>query len=128
MEPIAVVAFTQRLGGASVQNYEYEKTLSIVSYFVAISLGFWLWTGCISRKTPSSSGTSAEVETQKAGPKKSKAVVSADQVPDAVHQALQSRFPSAKPTEWKAKAGNIYEAEFILKGIGVPAGGGNSAY
>jgi hypothetical protein len=37
-------------------------------------------------------------------------------VPEAVRQALQAGFPSVKPTEWKAKAGNIYEAEFILKG------------
>jgi hypothetical protein len=49
-------------------------------------------------------------------PQKSrKAPISAAQVPDAVKQGLQSKFPNAPTAEWKKKAGNIYEAEFTVE-------------
>jgi hypothetical protein len=66
-------------------------------------------TGCINLP--------AKVETEKAGQKTSKAIVSADQVPDAVKQALQTKFLNVNVAEWKIKPDKIYEAEFTLKGI-----------
>jgi hypothetical protein len=93
-----------------------RKARSIVGCYLAVSLGFCLSTGCVAQKTRSSQGISAENEIEKAGQKSSKAIVSSDQVPQAVQQALQVKFPSVKPTEWKLKAGNLYEAEYIFKG------------
>ncbi len=48
-------------------------------------------------------------------------VVTANQVPAAVKQALQTRFPAVKQAEWKIKSDKNYEAEFTLKGTDIAA-------
>jgi hypothetical protein len=84
---------------------------------VALSFGLCLLSGCASQETRKSQNDTAEVETEKAG----KTITTSDQVPDAVKRAFQVKFPSAKPAEWKIKSGQIYEAEFTLKGTEITA-------
>jgi hypothetical protein len=45
--------------------------------------------------------------------------VTAAQVPAAVKQALQAKFPGAGTVEWKIKSDKNYEAEFSRKGVDV---------
>lgn len=42
-------------------------------------------------------------------------VLTADQVPNAVKQTFQAKFPTVKLAEWKLKSDKNYEAEFTLK-------------
>src|SRR6266567_4056088 len=42
-------------------------------------------------------------------------VLTADQVPSAVKQGFQVKFPTVKLAEWKLKSDKNYEAEFTLK-------------
>ena len=46
-------------------------------------------------------------------------VVTADQVPTPVKQALQKLFSDAKSVEWKIGSDKNFEAEFTLKSIGI---------
>jgi hypothetical protein len=39
------------------------------------------------------------------------------QVPPAIKQALQAKFPAVKSAEWKMKSDKNYEAEFTLNGV-----------
>src|ERR1039458_5755881 len=39
-----------------------------------------------------------------------------EQVPPAIKQSVQARFPAAKAVAWKLKTDKNYEAEFTLKG------------
>ena len=48
-------------------------------------------------------------------------VLTADQVPAAVKQAFQTKFPAVKRAEWKIKTDKNYEAEFTLKGTDIAA-------
>jgi hypothetical protein len=48
-------------------------------------------------------------------------VLTADQVPAAVKQAMQTRFPDVKRAEWKLKSDKNYEAEFTRRGTGIAA-------
>src|SRR6266403_2402154 len=48
-------------------------------------------------------------------------VLAVDQVPDAVKQGFQAKFPSVKRVEWKLKSDKNYEAEFTLKGTEIAA-------
>lgn len=73
------------------------NSLRILSWCLALSLGLCSCTSHASRKSH-------------------KAPISAAEVPDAIKQALQTRFPNAPITEWKKKQGNIYEAEFTVDG------------
>ncbi len=93
-----------------------KKSLCIVNWHLAVSLGVCLLTGCVSQEARKSQTITGEAETEKPAQKTSKAIASADQVPDAVKQAFQVRFPTVKLAEWKIKSDKIYEAEFTLKG------------
>src|SRR2546430_2568620 len=44
-----------------------------------------------------------------------------EQVPDAVKQVFQAKFPAVKRVEWEVKADKNYEAEFTLKGAELAA-------
>ena len=55
-----------------------------------------------------------EVRSEKAVRKHGSIIMSADQIPQAVRQALQARFPTAGLPEWKLKSDKNYEAEFTL--------------
>lgn len=44
-----------------------------------------------------------------------------EQVPGAVRQGLQAKFPTVKVAEWKIKSDKDYEAEFTLKGTEIAA-------
>ena len=48
-------------------------------------------------------------------------VLTADQVPPAVKQTVQARFPTVKTVAWKLKSDKNYEAEFTLKGTEIAA-------
>jgi hypothetical protein len=48
-------------------------------------------------------------------------VLTADQVPAAVKQAFQARFPAVKAAGWKVKSDKNYEAEFTVKGTEIAA-------
>ena len=48
-------------------------------------------------------------------------VLTAEQVPAAVKQAFQKKFPAVKLVEWKIKTDENYEAEFTLKGTDIAA-------
>jgi hypothetical protein len=43
------------------------------------------------------------------------------QVPPVVRQSYQSRFPGARPVEWKRKTDRAFEAEFSFRGADVAA-------
>jgi hypothetical protein len=47
--------------------------------------------------------------------------ITADQVPPAVKESVQARFPAAKAVAWKLKTDKNYEAEFTLKGTEIAA-------
>jgi hypothetical protein len=47
--------------------------------------------------------------------------LTADQVPAAVKQGFEVKFPAVKQTEWKLKSDKNYEAEFTLKGTEIAA-------
>ena len=48
-------------------------------------------------------------------------VLTADQVPAAVKQAMRTKFPDVKSAEWKLKSDKNYEAEFSRKGTSIAA-------
>jgi hypothetical protein len=48
-------------------------------------------------------------------------VLAPNQVPPAVRQGMQEKFPAMKRTEWKLKPDKNYEAEFTLKGTEIAA-------
>lgn len=48
-------------------------------------------------------------------------VLTPDQVPVAVNQRFQAKFPTVKSAEWKIKSDKNYEAEFTLKGTEIAA-------
>jgi hypothetical protein len=93
-----------------------KKSLGIVNWHLAVSLGVCLLAGCASQGTQKSRGADREAETEKAAPKTGKTTASPDQVPVAVKQALQAKFPGVRVLEWKIKSPTIYEAEFTRKG------------
>src|SRR5437879_3216155 len=93
-----------------------KKSLRIVNWHFAVSLGACLLTGCASQETRKTQTINGEAETEKPAGKSGKTIASADQVPDAVKQAFRIRFPTAKLAEWKIKSDNIYEAEFTRAG------------
>jgi hypothetical protein len=88
---------------------QQNRTIMKIKMIICFALAAGLLIGCINLP--------AKVETEKAGQKTGKAIVSADQVPDAVKQALQTKFLNVNVAEWKIKPDKIYEAEFTLKGI-----------
>ena len=94
-----------------------KRSPGIRIWHLAILLGACLLGGCGLQGTQKSQTTAGEAETEEAAPKAGKTTASADQVPVAVRQALQVKFPAAKAPEWKIKSQTIYEAEFTLKGI-----------
>lgn len=93
-----------------------KKSTRLMDCCLVVSIGCCLLTGCASQETGKSPTTTAEVEAEKRAHKSGKAIVSTDQVPDAVKQALQLKFPNVKAAEWKIKPDKIYEAEFIREG------------
>lgn len=93
-----------------------KKSLRIANWHLAVSLGVCLLTGCMSQETRKSQNITGEAETEKPARKSSKMIASANQVPDAIKQALLVRFPTVKLPEWKIKSGKIYEAEFTVSG------------
>jgi Putative beta-lactamase-inhibitor-like, PepSY-like len=48
-------------------------------------------------------------------------VLTTEQVPAAVKQAMQAKFPDVKSPEWKLKSDKNYEAEFSRKGTSIAA-------
>ena len=98
---------------------EMKKSLGIVNWHLAVSLGVCLLTGCVSQGTQKSQTIAGEAETENTAPRTSKTTASADPVPVAVQQALQVKFPTVRIPEWKVKSQTIYEAEFTLKGIAI---------
>ena len=94
-----------------------KRSPGIRIWHLAMLLGACLMGGCGSQGTHKAQAVAGEAETEEAAPKSGKTTVSADQVPVAVRQALQVKFPAAKAPEWKIKSQTIYEAEFTLKGI-----------
>jgi len=71
--------------------------------YLAIQFGLVFLAGCASQERPKSN------------------VLSRDQVPAAIKQAFQTKFPSAERPEWKIKSDQNYEAEFTLQGTEIAA-------
>ena len=93
------------------------KTRSVPRLFpyVAVSVGLCLWVGCGSQETPKTRAGTSEAQPEKAEQEPGNIIKSADQVPVAVRQAFQAKFPSVKLAEWKIKSDKNYEAEFTLQ-------------
>jgi hypothetical protein len=91
------------------------KFLSLVQCLLAVLL--CVLAGCASQQSGKSQ---AEAEVEKSA-KKSKTIITAEQVPIAVKKAFEKRFPTVKPLEWKLKSNTIYEAEFTIQGTEVTA-------
>ncbi len=92
------------------------KTNPAVRLFppLAVIAGLCLLAGCASHETP-------ETQAGKSEKKSAKTIMSADQVPVVVRQALQARFPTVTTAEWKIKSDKNYEAEFMLQDTEIAA-------
>lgn len=98
------------------ENMNAKKYLAWVNCCLVVQVGFGLLAGCASEEARESQSMTAQAQTDTAGHKTRKAVISADQVPDAVQRAFQTKFPRVQSAEWKLKSAKVYESEFTLKG------------
>jgi hypothetical protein len=79
------------------------KLVHLALPFLAASVGAGLLAGCASLEAPKGKSKSAA------------------EVPAAVRQAFQARFPAVRSAEWKRKSDQNYEAEFTLKAVEIAA-------